>query len=229
VVLAAVFVRLGLWQLDRLSQRRARNAAVLSRLDQPVVSFEQLADTAAFRRATVAGTPDYANEILFTGRSHDGSPGVYILTPVRRFAGDSAVIVIRGWVYAPDAASADLSRWREPRTRFGGYVAMLADGAPVRGREGERKIRALTARGVRELLPYPVSARYLVSQDSVSDTAPARLALPALDDGPHLSYAIQWFAFAAIALVGSGIVVARARVSPDASAGAGPQKGAPGR
>jgi cytochrome oxidase assembly protein ShyY1 len=32
-----------------------------------------------------------------------------------------------------------------------------------------------------------------------------------LDDGPHLSYAIQWFAFATIAVVGAGIVVARTR------------------
>jgi cytochrome oxidase assembly protein ShyY1 len=47
----------------------------------------------------------------------------------------------------------------------------------------------------------------------VSDsTAPstqkaARFALPVLDDGPHRSYAIQWFCFAIIALVGAGIVV----------------------
>jgi cytochrome oxidase assembly protein ShyY1 len=29
------------------------------------------------------------------------------------------------------------------------------------------------------------------------------LELPAMDDGPHLSYAIQWFTFAAIALYGA--------------------------
>jgi cytochrome oxidase assembly protein ShyY1 len=50
-----------------------------------------------------------------------------------------------------------------------------------------------------------------VSQDSAADTTPARLAVPALDDGPHLSYAIQWFSFATIALVGSYVVMRRAQ------------------
>jgi cytochrome oxidase assembly protein ShyY1 len=61
-----------------------------------------------------------------------------------------------------------------------------------------------------------------VSQDSVvaaaMDSTPARVAPPALDDGPHLSYAIQWFSFAAIALVGSYVVVRRGRAVGSTSA-----------
>jgi cytochrome oxidase assembly protein ShyY1 len=38
-----------------------------------------------------------------------------------------------------------------------------------------------------------------------------RLEVPALDEGPHLSYAIQWFFFAAVAVVGAGYVVAQGR------------------
>jgi cytochrome oxidase assembly protein ShyY1 len=37
------------------------------------------------------------------------------------------------------------------------------------------------------------------------------MAAPALDDGPHLSYALQWFAFALIGVVGAGVVAVRAR------------------
>jgi len=39
----------------------------------------------------------------------------------------------------------------------------------------------------------------------------ARLTVPPLDEGPHLSYAIQWFAFATVALVGAGFVIRQAR------------------
>ena len=39
----------------------------------------------------------------------------------------------------------------------------------------------------------------------------ARLPPPALDEGPHLSYAIQWFSFAAIALIGGTAVAVRNR------------------
>src|SRR6266487_35375 len=40
---------------------------------------------------------------------------------------------------------------------------------------------------------------------------PRRWPLPALDNGPHLSYAIQWFSFAVIALVGTAVLIRRGR------------------
>lgn len=220
LALAVVFVRLGFWQLDRLRQRRARNAAIGASMAAPAVPYGRLGASASYRRAIVTGAPDYAHEIILTGRSHDGSPGVYLLTPVRPAGGDSAVVVIRGWVYSPDAATVDAMRWREARDTFTGYVVPLpaaggTGGTALRSTRGGRSIRALTLPGVRELLPYPVSPTYIVSQDAPADSAPVRLPPPALDDGPHLSYAIQWFSFAAIAVFGAGAVVARARVSPE--------------
>jgi surfeit locus 1 family protein len=213
VALAALFVRLGFWQLDRLGERRSRNADLTARLAQPIVAFEELRDTSSFRRAMVSGEADYANDIVYTGRSRNGSPGVYVLTPVRRVSNDTAVLVIRGWVYAPDAASIDLSAWRERRAFFSGYVSALPPAlASESRRENGRKMRVLSTRAVRDLLPYPVAALYLVSQDSTADGTPVRLTMPALDNGPHLSYAIQWFAFAAIALIGAAIILRKARV-----------------
>lgn len=220
VVLAALFIRLGFWQLDRLAERRARNAGVSARLAEPIVPFDQLrvGDTSGFRRATLTGSPDYDNEILYTGRSRNGSPGVYLLTPVRRASNDTAVIVIRGWVYAPDAATIEAKRWREARTTFAGYLNMLlpSGSVPQPGATG-RKVRTLTFSGVQGILPYPAARLYMVSQDSASDSTPARLPPPALDNGPHLSYAIQWFAFAAIALVGAAIVALRDHGAREAS------------
>ena len=223
IVLAAVFVRLGFWQLDRLKQRRARNAIVASRIAEAPRPIDELRDTASYRRATLEGTPDFANEIVLTGRSRQGSPGVYIFTPVRRAGNDTAVLVLRGWVYSPDAATVDLTRWHEMRRSFRGYVVSLPAtvDSPQQPAMG-RKVRALTRERVRELVPYQVSTRYLVAQDSVAaaaaDSTPARVARPALDDGPHLSYAIQWFSFAAIALVGSYVVVRRSRMVGSPSA-----------
>lgn len=215
VVLSAVFVRLGFWQLDRLRQRRERNAALRAHLELPAVPFASLRDSASYRRATLTGAPDYANEIVLTGRSREGSPGVYLITPVRPQWGDSAILVNRGWVYSPDAATVDAQRWHEARRVFTGYVQVMQSGPAAHAGRGRRALRALTAAGVRALISYPVASRYLVMQDSSMDSTPARLPLPALDDGPHLSYAIQWFAFAAIALIGAGVVAVRARVSPE--------------
>ena len=211
VVLGALFVRLGVWQLSRLAERRAANRELASQLSLPPSSFADIlrAPVPANRRARVEGVLDYSQEFVVTGRSRNGSPGVHILTPMRVTGSDTAVLVNRGWAYAADAASADLPRWREERTKFSGYTQQLSAGTvtTVRG----RGLRPLTRDGVRQLVTYPVHAVYLVAQDSGGATAPVRLAAPALDEGPHLSYAIQWFAFAAIALGGTLAVIVRSR------------------
>jgi surfeit locus 1 family protein len=213
VVLSALFVRLGFWQLARLGERRAINAITAARLAHGETPFKELRHEAepALRRTMLVGIPDAANEFMITGRSRDGSPGVHIVTPVRVPGSDTAVLVNRGWVYAADAATADLARWREPRAEFHGYSLQLpASGLPpvVKG----RSLRPFGIEGVRKLVPYPVRDLYLVSQDSQSDQTPARLPMPALDEGPHMAYAIQWFSFAAIALVGAAIVIRRERL-----------------
>jgi surfeit locus 1 family protein len=214
VLLSALFVRLGIWQLDRLADRRARNATVEARLARPVVAFEELPSDAAYQRAVVRGTPDLAREIVLTGRSRNGSPGVYVITPMRRAKNDTAVLVVRGWVYAPDAATVDLTRWREDKGEYAGYVSDLPATSPgLESGGSHRRVRALSLSSVGPLLPYPVAGRYLVATDSATGSTPARLPMVALDEGPHLSYAIQWFAFAAIAIVGGGAVALRARAS----------------
>lgn len=213
LVLAVVFMRLGFWQIERLRQRRAINVTIGESIRAPAIPFDRLPASSAYRRAILAGTPDYPHEIILTGRSHEGSPGVYLLTPVRPARGDSAVVVVRGWVYAPDAATVDATRWRETRDTFSGYVLPLPGGAGAASgsTRGGRSIRSLTLSGVRALVPYPVSSTYLVSQDAPAENAPVRLPPPSIDDGPHLSYAIQWFSFAAIAVFGAAAVIARGR------------------
>jgi surfeit locus 1 family protein len=225
VILGALFVRLGVWQLSRLAERRAANRKLASQLSLPPSPLADVLGTPVptNRRARVEGVPDYDQEFVVTGRSRNGSPGVHILTPVRVPGSDTAVLVNRGWAYAADAASTDLPRWREERTSFSGYTQELSAGAAtsVRG----RGLRPLTRDGVRQLVTYPVHAVYLVAQDSGGATAPVRLAAPALDEGPHLSYAIQWFAFAAIALGGTLAVIVRSRGGARSALSEGGTKG----
>src|SRR5699024_6312310 len=102
LVVALVCVRLGAWQLDRLQQRRAVNARVAERLQQPPLpSAATLTDTAAahFRHVRLAGRFDDARSIILPGRSLRGAPGVHLLTPLLLSA-DTAVLVNRGWVPA---------------------------------------------------------------------------------------------------------------------------------
>jgi surfeit locus 1 family protein len=211
VALAALFIRLAFWQLRRLDERRTVNAGVAERLRMEPVSIGRLSGDRQFRRVIIVGVPDFDNEFVHTGRSRNGSPGVHIITPVRGVANDTAILVNRGWVYAADAATIDLSRWRDTLRSFTGFLVTLPSPAAGSADSLARgRVRALTSK-LRRALPYPVGAEYLVAQDSAGRDSPVRLAQPALDNGPHLSYAIQWFCFAFIALGGAGIVMHRAR------------------
>jgi surfeit locus 1 family protein len=212
VIVAAICVRLGVWQLHRLGERRARNALVRSRLDSAEVDFAALPrDTSRmrFRRVRVSGVADYEHELVYAARTHKGSPGVNLLTPVRIPGRDTAVLVNRGWVYSPDGATVDESKWHDRDSVFTGYVETFPAGEGT-SYSGRPHVIARLGRGVvSRALPYPVAPVYVVvlGDSAIAPDRVARLTIPALDEGPHLSYAIQWFAFAAIALAGAGVVI----------------------
>ncbi len=217
-LVAAGCVRLGFWQLHRLSERRAINAKLAERLSTPPApALEAMRDTASatYRRASANGTYDFSNELSLAARTREGSPGANILTPLRVAGSDTAVLVNRGWVYAADAMSVDFGRWREPNVAaLAGYLLEIPrDGhGPVTAPRNPRVIRRLEYDSLAKRFPYPIAPFLLVATSSgpaqaSRDSIPARLPPPLMDEGPHLGYAMQWFTFALIALVGAGVAV----------------------
>jgi surfeit locus 1 family protein len=217
-VAAAIFTRLGFWQLHRLQERRARNALIISRLDSAAVDPRSLprdTATARFRRVQVSGVPDYAHELIYAVRTRSGSPGVNLLTPVRLANSDTAVLVDRGWVYSPDGSTIDAARWHDRDSTFTGYAEELPSTAGATYVDRPTIIAKLSYGVVSKALPYPVLPFYVVALDE-GDTSNAamriaRLTIPPLDEGPHMNYAIQWFGFAAVTLIGVGFVVKQSR------------------
>jgi surfeit locus 1 family protein len=221
VIAAAIFVRLGIWQLSRREERRVRNALVSARLDAAAVDIAALPkDTAQarFRRVRVTGTPDYDRELIYAARTHRGSPGVNLLTPVKLQGSDTAILLDRGWVYSGDGATVDQKRWRDTDTTFVGYVEELPSVGGSSYTNRPTVIARLSYDAVAKVLPYPVLPIYVVVLSDSAESADriSRLSAPPLDAGPHLNYAIQWFAFAAVALIGAGIVIKQARSSASA-------------
>ena len=214
-------VRLGFWQLARLRERQAANALVLARLVENPVPFERLPRNASvrFRRATAKGTYDFGNEFVVTSRSRHGSPGVHVITPLRTGHGDTAVLVNRGWAYAPDGMRVDLNLFREDSIAVveGFADEFSVSSGPVSTPSVARAVRRLDRDSVAALVPYPLAGVVLVQQlDSGEATAvdrgtPVRVEPPPLDEGPHRAYAIQWFAFALVGIVGTLLVLRRDR------------------
>ncbi len=219
VSFAVVCSSLGVWQLRRLNERKAQNAILAGRRFSAEIPLAAIgADTAAarFRPVKLFGRYDYPNEFVITLRTRNGSPGVNIITPFHLAGRDTAVLVNRGWVYAPDGMTVDLRKWREsenaltlhafvetfPHPRQG---SVISPGRP-------QTFRWMDRAAIQRALPYPVAPYYFVlAPDSTQQTSvPPRVEPRSLDEGPHRSYAIQWFSFAAISIIGLTFFLKRA-------------------
>jgi surfeit locus 1 family protein len=217
VVLAAtsVCVRLGFWQLSRLGEKQALNAALRdAEHARPLVVAGEPppADQALHRTVQVTGAFDERHQFLLSGREREGVAGVEVVTPLRLAGSATAVLVNRGWLPAIDAATARPQDFPEPGERT---VRGLAE--PLRrGPGGPRvgvlesdsvrlwSVRVLDADSVAARLPYAI-AGYALRQlpgPGVPDQ-PRRLPPRRHDESTHVGYAIQWFSFAAITLGGS--------------------------
>ena len=213
---AAISIALGFWQLRRLSARRQANAVLASRRIAPRVELDSLpSDTAAahFRRVHLRGVYDHAQEIVLTLRGRSGSPGINILTPLLRANKDTAVLVNRGWIYSPDGMTADTRPWHEADTLNGaGFVETFPTKGPFAppNPARPRSFRRLDRLQLQKAFPYPIANYYVVLTDSAqSSNVPPRVEPAPLDEGPHMLYAIQWFSFAVISIVGLVIFLRR--------------------
>lgn len=213
---AIIFISLGFWQIRRLGARQKANDVLAARRLAPVVEIESLppdSGAAHFRRVHISGGYDYPQEIIYTMRGRNGSPGVNILTPVLRNGKDTAVLVNRGWVYAADGTSIEPQRWQEIEALNGhGFVETFPTKGPFDppNPARPRAFRRLDRSALAKVLPYPIANYYVVLTDSASSpSAPPRVEPAPLDEGPHRNYAIQWFSFAAISSVGLVIFLRR--------------------
>jgi surfeit locus 1 family protein len=220
-------MRLGFWQLDRRADRLAVIEVATARTAAAEIADpELLRDSAAitFRRARFSGDWDHDRSIVLPARSYQGAPGVHLLTPLRLRGSGLALLVNRGWVPAPDGATIDFDYFRRPTSAdVEGVLLPFPSRADSRGRaqpaplpaaqttEFRRTWFAIDESALRAQFPYTLAAVQLqVTRDDSPGEAPLAAAPPALDEGPHLGYAIQWFSFALIAFFGWIALVARA-------------------
>lgn len=217
LVVVVACVRLGLWQLDRLDDRRMLNARVSAGLAEAPAPLEDLLGEGgplAYRRAVVMGRYDTDREVILYGRALDGQPGNHVLTPLV-LADGRAVIVDRGWVpFELDVPP--VTEAAPPSTEVeveGLLLTGQPDGAgePRPGDDRVTTVKTVDLGVIGRDVPYDLLPWFLQlqTQSPAAGTLPVPEPPPELTEGPHLSYAFQWFAFAAIAAVGYVILIRR--------------------
>jgi len=208
VVFAIVSSFFGLWQWDRRGQAVAAInvlEANWDRVPQELVSAEGLSPTSdQWTPVLVRGEYAPQDQILVRTRPRGGQVGFEVLVPLRSDTGFT-VVVNRGWI--PTGESRDFPDLvPEAPTGEVSVVARIKPGEPtLRGRGApEGQLPSIDLGAMENAVGYEIETAFFLLLDSEtpqSAVAPLPSLRPVLDEGPHLSYTLQWFVFALLALI----------------------------
>ena len=216
VVFAIACSGLGMWQFERRAQARAEIDRIESNyeraaapLDEVLGSLDAYDESQKWLPVLVEGTYLESEQLLVRNRPFAGRPGFEVLASL--LLDDGTVFVVdRGWLPtgseqdAPDEIPAAPSGRVTVEARLKAGEPLLAGRSTI---EGSGQVATVNLPQIADLVDRPsyTAAYGLVIAESPSPaTAPMPSVKPLLDEGPHLSYALQWFVFVLIGFIGLG-------------------------
>lgn len=211
VALATVCTRLGFWQIHRLEHRLDQNTIITAHLEAEPIELssalrpgDEVDEDSEFTRVRATGTYDVEHQVTVKFTTRDGAPGVDVVTPFVLPSGDAA-LVDRGWLETPNTvASPDVPPPPAGEVTIVGWMRKNngAGGDAVRPSKGQ--IRAISSGGMARFVPHPLLDGYLNlrSENPAAAKGLAAEPVPERGQGPHFFYALQWWFFALLAVVG---------------------------
>lgn len=215
---------LGQWQMDRRMEAVAEINKVLDNYDDPPVSYTDPGVSGMF---TAFQAEDEWTPVVLSGeylqqdtrivrnRPLNGRPGYEVIVPFRTDTGD-VVAVNRGWLPIgnspgrPDSVPAPPQGPSEVTVR-------VKPGEPTLDRDApEGQLASIDLVALQESLDYPIARDAYglrATEDPAPETSPQLPAKPPLDEGPHLSYSLQWFLFGLMSFVVWGYLVRQKAVN----------------
>jgi cytochrome oxidase assembly protein ShyY1 len=216
ILLVVLMVNLAFWQLRRLDHRQQFNSEVRARTAQQTAPFSDVVPAAAepndveWRTVSARGTYLTAAQVIVINRSQAGAAGVDVVTPLQ-LADGRLLLVNRGFVAetqtvpTPPTGSVEVvGRVRKSEKRTFGQTSDQPDGVLT-------EFQRIDVDRIAKQLPNPAAQVYvdLITSTPTQGALPVPVPDPDLSEGPHLSYAIQWFIFSICAIVGWVLAVRR--------------------
>ena len=218
LLLAAIFatacVFLGRWQMDRRAETLAEINRVVSNYSATPVPFTAVRDEfnslepeKEWTQVELKGQYDAAGQRIVRNRPLNGQPGYEVVVPFKLKSGET-VVIDRGWLPIGNNNPGRPDSIPAPPTGEVTAVVRLKAGEPTLQRGApEGQLASIDLPTYAEELGYPVlTGAYgqLASETPAPAEMPFPFPMPSTEEGTHLSYSLQWFAFGVLMFVGFG-------------------------
>jgi len=210
-----LFISAGRWQLNRAGEKEYLQASFAAGTLVEEVSElvgNDLKEDYRYRRFALSGSYDNEQQILLENMVAEGQVGYQVLTPMRldTDAGERWLLVNRGWVPADPARVAlpeivvteglrDIKGRLELLPRPG--IRLATPEEVFASDEWPRRLSFPTAADISRVLKRDVPDYQILLDQDQPDGYLRNWQPNEIGPERHLGYAIQWFAFAALALV----------------------------
>ena len=201
---AVACIALASWQIDRRSDAVSKIERVSANYDLEPLDLSQVfaADSTdvvelEWRKVELSGSYLTDKSLLVRNRAIAGQPGFVQLIPFR-FENEEVVIIERGWIAAD--SSLNPSQAFLPKEVQKDLVARVRLGENIPNRASpEGQLTSINLEDIQVMLGIQVETDFylrLVSEAPPESSYPQPQTRPLLDEGNHLSYAVQWLIFA---------------------------------
>ncbi len=210
-IAAAAFCALslaaGFWQLDRAAQKIERRQSLKAAHSAERIDFNRVeprGPPVAWQPVRARGEYFPADTIYLDNRVHQGRPGLYVVTPFRILDSRRVVLVNRGWVPLGPVR-------HEPPNVVSATGTVTIEGVLTQPNERPFELGAfdpnariwpnLTLERFTKGRGIAIEPYLLLQTNDAEDGLVRSWELPATGAEKSQSYAVQWFAFAALAVV----------------------------
>jgi surfeit locus 1 family protein len=209
VFLVPLFCGLGIWQLDRAEQKRQMAASLEARRKLPTLALNHESPEPSkreYRKIEAYGRFLPQKTVLIENRKHLGQRGFHVITPFRLDGSGEIVLVNRGWIPHTRLDRAEPLPTPTDSRPLTGVITLpehpalelefTADANVETPRWPYLTLDHFSRWSELEILPFAILQSPEDEGGFVRDWPQ-----PQISDAMHIGYAIQWFAFAVIAMV----------------------------
>ena len=218
LLLAAIFatacVFLGRWQMDRRAETLAEINRVVSNYSATPIPFADARDQfikldadREWTQVELRGRYDEAGQRIVRNRPLNGQPGYEVVVPFKLESGET-VVIDRGWLPIGNKTPGSPDSVPAPPAGNVTVVARLKPAEPELQRGApDGQLASIDLATYSSQLGYPLlTGAYgqLASETPPVTDMPIGFPKPSTEEGTHLSYSLQWFAFGVLMFVGFG-------------------------